>query len=241
MAIQIPCNRLPSIPQPSTLNLPGGLQISSVHKNINRIPTVCDNTLSLMQAVQPALAPLKPFFDILDTVIALFNCFKAIPKSLATLNPKPIFDCIPEVAEKIANLLRLIPQLSIPLTVISIIDNVLALAQCMIDTLSNIITETETMLARIERAAEIDDDNLTAILDCSSSDLATMQQNTVEALGAIGTLVGVVNIFMSLIGGPEIPLDLSEGMKTGGLDEVIQKIQDVINLVQGIRDKVPIP
>lgn len=240
MAIQV-CFELPDIPKPSQINLPAGMTLASMHSSINKIPSVCDNSLSILNAVQPALAPLKPFFDILDTVIALFNCFKAVPKALGSLNPKPIFDCIPEVIKKIEQLLKLIPQLSIPYTIISIIDNVLAMLQCLIDTMYNWISQTEILVGRLERAAKIEDSNLDAILDCAQGDIDKMQLNATEALGAIGSLVGMLNIFMSLIGGPEIPLGLGDQIADSPLDEILENIQSVIDVIQGIRDKVPIP
>ncbi|HPA81453.1 MAG TPA: hypothetical protein PLS95_11605, partial [Thermoanaerobaculales bacterium] len=63
MALPI-CLEIPEIPDPLAITLPGGVTIQQIN---------------LMEAIQPALTPLMPIFDIIDTVVAVFNCVKAIP------------------------------------------------------------------------------------------------------------------------------------------------------------------
>ena len=110
MAFDI-CLELPEIPDPFNLTLPGGAQIEHIN---------------LMEVIQPALTPLVPIFDIIDTVVAVFNCIKAIPDTLGPPpDPTVLAACLPDLAEKVAKLLKLIPQLSIPLTIVGLIDLVI--------------------------------------------------------------------------------------------------------------------
>ena len=55
------CIPIPEIEDPFALTLPGGIEIEHI---------------DLMQVIQPALTPLVPFFNIIDTIVALFNCIK---------------------------------------------------------------------------------------------------------------------------------------------------------------------
>ena len=99
MALPI-CIEIPEIPDPFSITLPGGVSMESIN---------------LMEQIQPALTPLMPLFDIIDTVVAVFNCIKAIPDTLGPPpDPTVLAACIPELAEKVAKLLKLIPQLSLP-------------------------------------------------------------------------------------------------------------------------------
>ncbi len=66
MALPI-CLEIPELGDPPVITLPGGVSIQQ---------------FNLMEAIQPALTPLMPVFDIIDTVVAVFNCVKAIPDSL---------------------------------------------------------------------------------------------------------------------------------------------------------------
>ena len=101
------CLEIPELGDPPVITLPGGVSIQQ---------------FNLMEAIQPALTPLMPVFDIIDTVVAVFNCVKAIPDSLGPPpDPTALAACIPELAEKVSKLLKLIPQLSLPYTIIGML------------------------------------------------------------------------------------------------------------------------
>ena len=94
------CIEIPELPDPISITLPGGVSMESIN---------------LLEQLQPALAPLVPLFNIVDTVVALFNCIKAIPEVIGPPpDPTILAACIPELAEKVNALLKLIPQLSLP-------------------------------------------------------------------------------------------------------------------------------
>ena len=80
MALPI-CLEIPELGDPPVITLPGGVSIQQ---------------FNLMEAIQPALTPLMPVFDIIDTVVAVFNCVKAIPDSLGPPpDPTALAACIP--------------------------------------------------------------------------------------------------------------------------------------------------
>jgi hypothetical protein len=143
------CLEIPELGDPPVITLPGGVSIQQ---------------FNLMEAIQPALTPLMPVFDIIDTVVAVFNCVKAIPDSLGPPpDPTALAACIPELAEKVSKLLKLIPQLSLPYTIIGIIDLVIDTLRQARDQLLHLQQQMQQILGAIDRATELEDAGLMAI------------------------------------------------------------------------------
>ncbi len=224
MALPI-CLEIPEIPDPLSITLPGGVTMQQIN---------------LMQAIQPALTPLMPLFDIIDTVVAVFNCVKAIPDSLGPPpDPTALAACIPELAEKVAKLLRLIPQLSLPYTIIGIIDLVIDTLRQARSQLMNLQQQMQQILGAIDRATELEDAGLMAITSCAQANVAQEAANVGKALASLGKLIGILNIFLGLVGGPEVP-DLSN-LAGRPLDDVIPPIDAIIEALQTVRSAVPVP
>jgi hypothetical protein len=113
-------------------------------------------------------------FDIIDTVVAVFNCVKAIPDSLGPPpDPTALAACIPELAEKVSKLLKLIPQLSLPYTIIGIIDLVIDTLRQARDQLLHLQQQMQQILGAIDRATELEDAGLMAITSCAQANVAT--------------------------------------------------------------------
>jgi hypothetical protein len=219
------CLEIPEIPDPLSITLPGGVTMQQIN---------------LMQAIQPALTPLMPLFDIIDTVVAVFNCVKAIPDSLGPPpDPTALAACIPELAEKVAKLLRLIPQLSLPYTIIGIIDLVIDTLRQARSQLMNLQQQMQQILGAIDRATELEDAGLMAITSCAQANVAQEAANVGKALASLGKLIGILNIFLGIVGGPEVP-DLSN-LAGRPLDDVIPPIDAIIEALQTVRSAVPVP
>lgn len=224
MALPI-CLEIPEIPDPLSITLPGGVTMQQIN---------------LMQAIQPALTPLMPLFDIIDTVVAVFNCVKAIPDSLGPPpDPTALAACIPELAEKVAKLLRLIPQLSLPYTIIGIIDLVIDTLRQARSQLRHLQQQMQQILGAIDRATELEDAGLMAITSCAQANVAQEAANVGKSLASLGKLIGILNIFLGIVGGPEVP-DLSN-LAGRPLDDVIPPIDAIIEALQTVRSAVPVP
>lgn len=224
MALPI-CIEIPEIPDPFAITLPGGVTMESIN---------------LMEQIQPALTPLVPLFDIIDTVVAVFNCVKAIPDTLGPPpDPTVLAACIPELAEKVSKLLKLIPQLSLPYTIIGIIDLVIDTLRQARTQLLHLQAQMQQILGAIDRATDLDDAGLMAITNCAQANVAQEAANVGKSLAALGKLIGLLNLFLGMVGGPEVP-DLSDLAGTP-LDEAIPPIDAIIETIQGVRDAVPVP
>nr|WP_211483733.1 hypothetical protein [Corallococcus exiguus] len=219
------CLEIPELGDPPLITLPGGVSIQQYN---------------LMEAIQPALTPLMPLFDIIDTVVAVFNCVKAIPDSLGPPpDPTALAACIPELAEKVAKLLRLIPQLSLPYTIIGIIDLVIDALRQARSQLMHLQQQMVQILGAIDRATELEDAGLLAITSCAQANVATVAANVGKALASLGKLIGILNIFLGMIGAPEVP-DLSN-LAGRPLDDVIAPLDAIVEALQTVRGAVPVP
>lgn len=224
MALPI-CIEIPEIPDPLNLTLPGGVQIERIN---------------LMEVIQPALTPLVPIFDIIDTVVAVFNCIKAIPDTLGPPpDPTVLAACLPDLAEKVAKLLKLIPQLSLPLTIIGLIDLVIDTLRQARSLLLHLQQQMQQILGTIDRATSLEDAGLMAIAQCAQANVAQEAANVGKALASLGKLIGLINIFLGILGLPEVP-DLSD-LAGRPLDDVIPPLDAIVELLENARAAVPVP
>jgi hypothetical protein len=97
--------------------------------------------------------------------------------------------CIPELAEKVSKLLKLIPQLSLPYTIIGIIDLVIDTLRQARDQLLHLQQQMQQILGAIDRATELEDAGLMAITSCAQANVATEAANVGKALASLGKLI----------------------------------------------------
>ena len=224
MALPI-CIEIPEIPDPFDLTLPGPVTIEHIN---------------LMEVIQPALTPLVPFFNVIDTIVAIFNCIKAIPDSLGPPpDPTVLAACLPDLAEQVNKLLKLIPQLSLPLLIVRLLDLLIDTLLQARSELMHLQQQMVQILGAIDRATDLDDAGLMAIAQCAQANVAQEAANVGKSLAALGKLIGLINLFMGMIGGPEIP-DLSD-LAGRPLDDVVEPINDIVDTLKSARDAVPVP
>jgi len=238
MAIDVPvCIQLPDIPDQLEITFPGGATLATIQDEVSKIPSLVSMPFNLLTQAGPVMADVKPIFDIIDTIKALFDCSKAVPDAISQLSPGPILNCIPTLAEKVDALLKLIPQLSVPLMIVGILDTVIAVIDGLITFLEQLGAQVSALARRIEAASEIGDNRLDEILFCADEDQQKSQTNATNALAPVGLLLEVVNIFLGLIGQP--PIDL-EGETDLPLEELIAPLRDVLNIIKSVRNAIPV-
>lgn len=199
------CIALPAIPTADDICLPGGFCLSYVWDGINKIPTAADVGMDFFSQIGPALAPLVPLFNVIDTAITIFRCVKAIPDAITSLDPSELIKCLPVLAKLVDQLLKLIPQLSIPKMVKTVLNNLAAMLESFATELFSLKHLAERIAAGIDRAADLQDVKMNGFLVCAQGDLEDTVLSTSEALKGIGRIILLVNIFMGLIGAEEIP------------------------------------
>jgi len=217
--------QVPELPDPLQLTLPGGVTMEHIR---------------LMEVIQPALTPLVPLFNIIDSVVAVFNCIKAIPDALGPPpDPTAIAACIPELAEKVNELLRLMPQLSLPYTISGIIDLVIDALRHARSELLQLQQRMVQIIGAADRATELEDAGLMGITSCAQANVAQEAANVGKSLASLGKLIGLLNLFLGMVGGPEVP-DLGD-LADRPLDEALAPIDAIIETLQSVRSAVPVP
>jgi hypothetical protein len=197
------CIDLKVTSQELCVTFPGGAEMCV---QIPGVPDPTDVSKQLLAQANAALAPLVPVFNIVDAIIALFNCVKAIPDSLGPPpDPTKLAECIPDLAEKIDKLLKLIPQLSIPVLIAGLIDVLLFYLQGFRGQLEAIIAHQARLLAAATRAAELGNVQLRTVVDCANASMDAYLQNLNEGMKPLNRLVALLNLFLQLAGLSPIP------------------------------------
>lgn len=193
--LQSLCLSIQVVPGEVCIPFPGGAEVCVTMPDI--VPPTPDKLIrQLFAQANAALAPLNPIFNIIDTVVAVFDCIKAI----STLNPEEIIACIPNLAQQINKLLQLIPVLSIPFLVAALIDTLILYLR---GTQAQ-LRRAQILLARLLDAetAAVRPGNvgLGDIVDCAFDDLNNLIAWQNECAKPVNRLIGVINLFLEIIG-----------------------------------------
>lgn len=237
------CNDVPTLAELDDICFPGGACLSHVMTAVGRIPSPLEVPIQYMSQLGPATAFLQPFMNVIDTVLAVFKCFEGVIDFATSFNPVTLIECIPNLIEKVTNLLTMIPQLSIPRMVIAIIKALIAILNGMALDLQYIVDRMYAIADEIDRAADLNDVRKSAFLACAQTTMNDSLSATAVSLKAVGRIILIVNIFMGLFGGPEIPCfgELLEDAEPDELQEIINAIGELADLLQQIIDMIPDP
>ena len=231
------CLDVDVVPGEVCVTFPGGAEMCVTLPDI--VPPTPDKLIrQLFAQINAALTPLTPIFNIIDAVVAVFDCIKAI----STLNPEEIIACIPGLAEAVQKLLNLIPQVSLVVLVAGIIEililwlrgvrNQLVRAQQLLQR----ILDAETAAARPGNLA------LASVIPCSLDDLDKLIQWQNESAKPVNRLIGIVNTFLEIIGLSrfKIPCLGSFLADLDAIDLALQLIDLLVQLLEIIRAAIPI-
>lgn len=216
------------------VRLPGGPTLQVM------VPNICPSGLqiakNLLTQANAALAPLAPIFNIIDALLAVKDFAEAVPGLLT--DPGALIEAIAKLIEKISALAQLIPQLSIPFLIVDLIDVIIAVLDGVITELAKIVEQELKIAAAGLRAAEPGNASLIPIVECATDLNIQLKLQLGQGLAPLNSLFGVLNLFLGLIGAPEIPPldDLPEDAS-----EAIESLTVVVEALQKARDAIPIP
>ena len=200
----------------------------------------------LMKQLRALLAPLIPFFRVLDAIVQLFRCIKAVPDSIINLDPTALFTCLGDLGKKIAKLLELLPWVQVPILIIRCIDLLIAILQVIVSRLEYQLDKLRALLAAIDRAADLDDGPLMGLLTCEHRNMQSQLDEDAEILRGIGQVIGVLNLLMEIAG---LPKECRIPSFAGGFDAAseatvqqgIDAVNDFIQALRTVRSMVPLP
>lgn len=225
------CRQLNTFGDELCITMPGGATVCAhVGYDIGDPVTIVE---SLLAQINSALAPLQPFFTILDFVKAVFDCIKAIPDCLGPPpSPEPILSCIKGLTEVVNKLLALIPPFPILRMVKGILLAIITGLQGLKGRLQAIIDHTNRVLAAATKAATTGNTGLLAIVDCAQGNIDAQIANLNAQLAPLNRLIGVVNVLLELAGEDCIPA-------LGAIDGSLDPLQEVIDFLTAIYNAIP--
>lgn len=229
------CLTLPTVPTLDKICLPGGVCLDYIWDAIGKIPGAADVSLDFFSQIGPAMTPLLPFFNILDVVVQLFNCLQAIPDAITKLDPSELLQCIPALAELVDQLLKLIPQLSLPKMIKAILVNMALLLESVAADVRYLESQLQRCADMIDRASDLNDHVLNGFIVCAQADIRGTLSATAQALRGIGSIVLILNILLGLFGGPEIPCfsDIFDNLDVG-FDAIVDLLAGVAGVLRDI-------
>ena len=160
------CVELVVTPRSLSVTFPGGAALDAQLPDIG-ISDPMQLATQLMAQANAALAPLSPVFNIIDTALALHQAVKAIPDAISSLDPGKISDALPDLTRKAGKLAALVPQLSVPLMIVGLIDVLLTFLGGLAGQLRAIIDHQMRIQRAENRAAELGNAQLQVVADCS--------------------------------------------------------------------------
>lgn len=243
-AIDAICLEVVATPRELCVRFPVGNEVCVSLPQVNNADP-SELLQALFGAVNSALTPLNPIFNIIDAVIAVFDCIKAIPKAITQLNPVPLLECIPNLADAIGKLLQLIPQLSLPFLIIDILDIIILFLNETRNTIQRLNARAGRLAAANLRAAEPGNIALSLAMDCINANFDADLVNLNAQMAPLNRLLGIIDFVLELtglksllekIGLKVMPClgSLSLGTGTAALDFLI-------NLLSLLRSIIPIP
>jgi hypothetical protein len=242
MLMAIPeCRPLPRLPPPRQIVFPGGAALSQVLAAGSDIPNGLDAATNLLAQASPAMAPLMPIFNIIDAVLALVECVQAVPDALGPPpDPAKMVEALSRLAEKLPKLLDLVPQLAAPRMVISMLDTLIDFLEGLRDQIEAILLQAERTQAARAKAEELGDENLLHIAGCAEGQAQAQLQAMADALAPMNTLAGALNLFLGLLGLPEVPA-LDGLIDSANPDGGFAAIDALVETLRSIRAAVPLP
>lgn len=234
--IDILCPKLRTGPGQVCVTLPGGAEICVTAEP--NTPNLAAATKKMFDAVNGALSPLVPIFNVIDVVFALKDCILAIPDSLVPPSPTPIIECTKNLIEKLGLLSKILPYVSVPAMIVMLIDAIIGYIEGYAEEVRRMIARAEAIARAKTRAQELGNVQLEAVLDCAKANLDLDLQNMNQGAEPLNRLIGVLNGFAELAGLPCIP---TIGGLTELTEEALKPLEEVIDLLLAIRSAIPVP
>jgi len=230
------CVELAVTPQSLSLAFPGGASLDAQQPDLG-IPDPMELSKQLMAQANAALAPLVPVFNIMDVVLALFETVKAIPDAITHLDPGKITDALPKLTQKAGKLLAIVPQVSVPLMIVGLIDMLLAFLGGLAGQLRAIIDQQLRIQRAENRAAELGNAQLQVVADCSKHHVDAQLDSLAESVAPVNRLIALINVFCQLAGLGPLP-DLSDLGRDA--QAALGPLNDTVKALTELRKTIPV-
>lgn len=228
------CIQVNAIPGGLCVTFPGGATVCA--QADLEFGDLSKSMRSLFAQINTALAPLTPFFDIIDLGKAIVDCIQAIPDALGPPpDPSGLINCIPGLVEKLNKLLKLLPILTIPGMIKDIIQALVYMLTGIRQQLLALQAQQQRILAAATAAAQTGNLDLQIVVDCETGNLDAYLLNLNAGMEPLNRLIGILNTLAQLVGLPCIPTLADVEIS----DPAIEAIDAAITVLQTIAAALP--
>lgn len=196
----------------------------------------------LFAQLNSALAPLSPILDIVDIVLTIVDCIKAIPEAIIKLDPTGLIECVPALLEAVNKILALIPALSLPLMLIDIIDGFILYLQAQAALLTQAAARIIAITNAALKAAEPGQFALAGTIDCINANFSIQIENLSSNNAPLNRIIGQINKFFEILGIPIMPclaIDIDPTIAAAQIQQLINLLLKLRNLIPFVNPPIP--
>lgn len=234
MAVEVPCPTVEVSNQGLSVRMPGGPILSVAVPQTS--PTDLAVAKNLITQANAALAPLAPLFNTIDAVLAVKDFAEAVPDLLT--NPSAVVQAVADLVEKVDKLAALVPQLSVPILAVDLIDVIITALSGFIDQLGTIVEQQIKIAAALTTAETPGNEGLVEIAACAQTLNDQVMADLAAGAGPLNQVIGVLNLLLELAGLDPIP-DLAE--IGDDAEAAIDQLGTVVETLGTLRDAIPVP
>lgn len=224
-------------PDEICIELPGGARVCAA----GAIETgdVATILRAFMAQINTALAPLGPFFSMIDVVQAIKECLDATAESITELDPTAVLQCLPGLAEALQKLLSLVPPLTVPLLIRSILQALIVFLQGLKSEILALAASLERIINASFRGTELGNLRLQAVAECAQNNWDIQLLNLNASAAPMNRLMGLLNFLLELAGLPCIRIPL--GTLPAETDDAIAIIDAAIEILTAALALISVP
>lgn len=215
------------------IDLPGGASIAVPQLTVPNAPNLVAQLLAQANA---ALAPLVPIFRIIEVALALVDFIQAVPGLV--LNPSKLLAAIEKLLVKISVVGSLIPQLTIPRTIKTLLEVLIAYLTAMRGQLVALVQQNTRIDLAAELAVRLGGSALDVSVECARVSVNVQLDAINQGLRPLNELLGLVNLLAGLAGLPKVPTALDLGVDPGA---ALVPLDAAISALTTLRRLIPTP
>lgn len=192
------CIEIPEIPSKLSVTWPGMGELVYMRNTLDRMPRPSELVLNFLNGIAPAMGSIYMFIRVIDVLIAVFNCIKAIPEAIP-FNPGAIFNCLTNLFEKIAALAQLIPPLAYIVLIADIVHVVRLLVEDILLLLVTLDARVSEITSLIAKARTDGNFTLLQIGECAKAQLRREAEGVLQIFELIGKVLALVTVILDIL------------------------------------------
>lgn len=231
---ELVCVPIAEMPPTLCVTLPGGFEVCAIQGEMP--PSLFQYAQAALGAANSALAPLGPIFTIIEVITSLFKCIKTIPDCLGPPpNPAKLIKALGDLTALMNKLLKLVPQLSVPLMILQLLDVIIAVIDGAAAELASLARFAQ-QIAQAETAAL----TAPALLDmvvCARASLSTQLTNVERVFASINPIIEIINALGGVAGLKPVP---SFSGLPADPSAAVNALRDAADALRVVRNAIPV-